>query len=659
MKPIGIYLLFNKPNRCLQLIDNCFVRYIILIMGIRKIIWFSIGFGALYWIIDSVIDALMFGGGTPYEHIFFPEPIELRMRLLALFIIIAFGLFTQNTLFKQKKAEELLQQQSEERYQNLVENAPEVLYTLSTDGTITSLNPAFEIITGWPCPEWVGKPFMPLIHPDDLPRAIETFQKILQGEKISSYELRVLSKSGEYLTGEFTSAPQTKNGKVTGEYVIVRDITERKKADEALRESEKRYKQLVDSVTDYIYTVEIENSKPVSTKHGTGCVSVTGYTSDEYAADPYLWFRMIHEEDLKAVLEQANRILLDGVVPPLEHRIIHKDGSIRWVRNTALLRYDKEGKLVAYDGLISDITERKQAKELLIETTRALQLLINSSPLAIIAVDPEGIVTLWNPAAERIFGWKEHEVLGHLNPIVPEDKVDEFRILYGRTLKGELLIGLELRRQRKDGTMIYISLSTAPIYDAKGSITGVMGVISDITERKNMEEQIYEITHDWEDTFNSIIDMVTVHDKDWNIIRANKAAEKILHLPILEKTKEPKCFRYYHGTEKPPEGCPSCQCLQTGMPAIFELFEPHLNMFIEIRAIPRFDSNNNLRGLIHVVRDITARKKIEEELKNRVLELEKFYEMAVGRELKMKELKEEIKRLKTELSKYKNNTDAR
>jgi signal transduction histidine kinase len=117
--------------------------------------------------------------------------------------------------------------------------------------------------------------------------------------------------------------------------------------------------------------------------------------------------------------------------------------------------------------------------------------------------------------------------------------------------------------------------------------------------------------------------MVTVHDADYNIILANKAAEKILHLPILEKAKDRKCFSYYHGTVHAPEGCPSCGCLQNGVAATFESFEPHLGIFIEIRAIPRFDSDNNLIGLIHVVRDITERKHLEQQVKahNEQLEL--------------------------------------
>jgi PAS domain-containing protein len=118
---------------------------------------------------------------------------------------------------------------------------------------------------------------------------------------------------------------------------------------------------------------------------------------------------------------------------------------------------------------------------------------------------------------------------------------------------------------------------------------------------------------DWYDALNTITDMITVHDKDFNIIYANKAAERILGLPFLNISRA-KCFEFYHGSECPPEGCPSCACLRTGESAAFETFEPHLNMYIEIRAIPRFGSNGEVVGLIHVVRDITKRKLVEEEL---------------------------------------------
>ena len=133
----------------------------------------------------------------------------------------------------------------------------------------------------------------------------------------------------------------------------------RKRTLSSLSESEKRYKHLVESVTDYIYTVDVENGRAVSTTHGPGCVTVTGYSPAHLQSDSGLWYRMIFDEDRPAVIAKTNSILSGETVAPFEHRIIHKDGSIRWVRNTPVSRYDNEGRLIAYDGLISDITQLK------------------------------------------------------------------------------------------------------------------------------------------------------------------------------------------------------------------------------------------------------------------------------------------------------------
>jgi len=140
-------------------------------------------------------------------------------------------------------------------------------------------------------------------------------------------------------------------------------IAERKQAEEALRESEERYRRITGAVTDYIFTVRIEDGHPVETVHGPACVAVTGYTPEEFASDPYLWIRMVHEEDRAAVQEQARRVLLGQDVPPIEHRILRKDGVMRWVMNTLVPNYDTQGKLLSYDGLIRDIHERKEAEE--------------------------------------------------------------------------------------------------------------------------------------------------------------------------------------------------------------------------------------------------------------------------------------------------------
>ena len=386
----------------------------------------------------------------------------------------------------------------------------------------------------------------------------------------------------------------------------MKSVEEFKKVEKDLRESEEQYRLLFESNPHPMWVYDIETLSFLAVNDAA--VIQYGYSREEFFSMTIKDIRP--PEDIPALLENISRIT-EGLDKAGIWRHRKKDGAIIYVEITShtMTFAGKHAEIV----LVNDVTERKKAEEKLIETTQALQSLIKASPLAIIVVDPGGHVLIWNPAAENIFGWSEQEVTGRLNPIIPEDKLEEFRAFLERVLRGESFSNVETRRLKKDGSLIDVSLSTAPLMDVKGSVIGILGLLTDITKRKRMEEEIFQISREWEETFNSITDMVTVHDKDWNIIRANKSAEKILGLPFMQTTEDRKCFKYYHGTEKPPEGCPSCNCLTSGTSATFELFEPHLNMFIEIRAIPMFDSNNNLIGLIHVVRDVTERKKAEEE----------------------------------------------
>jgi PAS domain S-box-containing protein len=101
----------------------------------------------------------------------------------------------------------------------------------------------------------------------------------------------------------------------------------------------------------------------VETNHGEGCQSVTGYSSKEFLDNPGLWINIVPEEDKPLVIEHANLMLSGIKASPMEHRILHKDGSVRWVRNTSVARFNNQGFVFAYDGLISDITDRKKAEE--------------------------------------------------------------------------------------------------------------------------------------------------------------------------------------------------------------------------------------------------------------------------------------------------------
>ena len=145
------------------------------------------------------------------------------------------------------------------------------------------------------------------------------------------------------------------------------------RAEEAVRQSDERYGKLLASVTDYIYTVRLHNGVVVETSHGPGCLAVTGYTPQQYAQDPDLWHRMVHPDDTAAVVANAAEMSQGKVPPTIEHRIFHRDGSIRWVRNQRVPYYDQDGNLAGYDGLVSDVTQRKIAEELLTATNARLR----------------------------------------------------------------------------------------------------------------------------------------------------------------------------------------------------------------------------------------------------------------------------------------------
>jgi diguanylate cyclase (GGDEF)-like protein/PAS domain S-box-containing protein len=137
-------------------------------------------------------------------------------------------------------------------------------------------------------------------------------------------------------------------------------------AEEALTESEERYRRITETITDYIYTVKVEDGRPVETTHCDVCSIVTGYSAQEFMDDPYLWIRMVFVEDHDHVRQQAAQVLLGKLPKSIEHRIIRKDGKVCWVESTVIPNHDRDGNLISYDGIVCDITERKHS-ELLLE----------------------------------------------------------------------------------------------------------------------------------------------------------------------------------------------------------------------------------------------------------------------------------------------------
>ncbi|NOZ68710.1 MAG: PAS domain-containing protein [Deferribacteres bacterium] len=238
---------------------------------------------------------------------------------------------------------------------------------------------------------------------------------------------------------------------------------------------------------------------------------------------------------------------------------------------------------------------------------------------SILSSVPSGLIVLNHRlnilSVNRAFG-KLNERFPSLSPerfIEPLKKEITANLETGETLNREIRLVPEGSETPLvfSATVSRIASGAEDYYEEEKA--SILVTINDITEHEKMRELVLQAKQDWEDTFNTIPDMITIHDRDYNIIHANRAARETLGLPLHPSGTMNKCYRYYHGADAAPDNCPCSGCYKTGQPATVEFFEPHLNRYIEIRSIPRINSNNEMIGLIHITRDISLRKEIEEE----------------------------------------------
>lgn len=296
--------------------------------------------------------------------------------------------------------------------------------------------------------------------------------------------------------------------------LLKEEINEHKKAKDEL----KKYAILFSEISDLPYICDTDGNILFVNRTFE---KLTGRKPEEFIGKPFA--PLFDEENLKKARDVYTKTL-EGESP--QYELFFKDTGILCEYKNLPLR-DEQGNIIGIIGTARDITERKRMENMLRETNQTLRAIILASPLAITVLDTRGHVKMWNPSAERIFGWTEREVQGHFLPIIPENRLNEFHTLCNHVMKGLSFMGVEVWRQRRDGSPINISISTAPLYDAQGKVDGILDIIADNTERYRMIDALYQAKNYAENLIETANVMVVGLDIAGNIRVFNKAAEDI------------------------------------------------------------------------------------------------------------------------------------
>ncbi len=391
------------------------------------------------------------------------------------------------------EAEEALQK-SEKRFRSYFELPLVGISITSPEKGWLEVNDRLCEILGYSREELMRMTWSQLTHPEDLPTDLESFNRVQSGQ-IDGYsmEKRFIRKDGRTIHADLSVRGLRKaDGEIDYFVALIQDITDRKRAEEALRESEERYQRITEAITDYIYTVRVSDGHAVETTHGPGCHAVTGYQAEEFAADSFLWLGMVAMEDRPTVEEQARRILANENPTPIEHRILHKDGTVRWVRNTFVPHRDESGALVSYDGLIVDITERKRTEEALRESEEHLR---DAQRLALLGSWEQDVETwhlTWSDQVFRIFELDPEEVEVSVESFVervhPLDR-KSVRAAFDDSVASGQPYDIEHRLLMPDGRVKYVHEHSEVVYDDQGRALQARGTVQDVTDRKRSEEE--------------------------------------------------------------------------------------------------------------------------------------------------------------------------
>jgi two-component system, cell cycle sensor histidine kinase and response regulator CckA len=408
-----------------------------------------------------------------------------------------------------KRAEAALRE-SEERFRSFFDNAPIGKSITALDGGLLRVNAAFCAMLGYTMAEMHDLSFGAITHPDDVDKSRECARALLAGEtRCCEMDKRYVRKDGRTVWAHVvTRLEADANGKRPHFLTHVQDISPRKDAEDALRASEERVCRLLENLPDVVYRYRLlpelkcEYMSPAVT-------ALTGYTPEDYYADPWLVLRTIHAED-RPVLDAALR----GDVPAgavCVARWVHKDGRVIWTEHRPVTIRDEAGRPASLEGVSRDITQRIQAQAEIDLRTRALEAAAN----AVVITDIKGCILWVNPAFTSLTGYAAAEVIGR-NPRMLSSGTHSpafYESLWQTIGSGQIWTG-EIVNRRKDGTLYTEEMTITPVRSEAGAVTHFVAIKQDVTERREMDAARRESDQRFREIAENIHEVFWITDPD-------------------------------------------------------------------------------------------------------------------------------------------------
>ena len=381
---------------------------------------------------------------------------------------------------------------SEQRYRRLVDNIPDAVFTIDLKGNLTYVSPMAETMTQHPVRQLLSMNIKELIAPDHYPRILERLQARVEGEKtLPPIEFELIGADGGRLAVEMRTSPiLNEEGVIIGVEGTVRDITERKEIENRLRGSEEKFRQICDTSLDGIYTITLDGRIVDMSPAG---VAMFGFDSLEEIRKVNIESLYAQPKDRERLIELAHKGPIKG------HDVLfrRKDGSpLHCILNTYPLK-DENGEIVAFQGAIVDITERKKMEEALAASRERLEYVIALNPAVIFTSKPRADYSDYDATymSESVFsmlGFRAQDLAGHPdfweNHVHPEDKL-RFASELPKLWKEGHYEG-QYRLLHKDGQYRWIREEVRVVRDAAGNPKEVIGCMTDVTERKRMEAEL-------------------------------------------------------------------------------------------------------------------------------------------------------------------------